>query len=535
MVKSKIEFMKYVLWTLVTPVVISGVLSAQVPLITYTSLEDKKLDSIIVARVGTLAITAKEFLISYEFGPGFVRYYKNPKRTHLDFMINEKLVALDGYAQNVQETKQVNEVLTAVEQDLATEELYKDDIYRRVQVSNDEIENGVKKAKVHLNLKWLYSKAPQEMKAQKQLLDSGVPFDTLFQKQLNDSIQADARSMEVTKFRLEKDNEILSKIVDTLAQGKTSGVIQAPDGYYIVKVEEIWSNPITTEAEYTQLRYYTERTLRQHKADVLSDRYVDSTLKSRSPIIKRRTFNLLQGALGKKVLPQDKFEKWNLTRQVMTEAGPINVADIDRYRNEVLVQLRGGTVTLGEFLEWYRLRQYDFAFKISSPQSFFASLEGIVWRMVRDKLLTEEAYRRGLQLREVVRVERKRWEDKLSYMAMKYAKIDTIKLDDAQVRQYYEKYKHNYRDTTGAIKPFEDVKEDVQRDYFQFKQTEILLHYLVALKQKYKVEIYEDVLNALPVTDEKGEQPIDVILFKKGGTFPRRAIPTIDYDWRLWR
>lgn len=51
----------------------------------------------IVAKVGNIEITVDEFVSCYEYGPAFYKRVKNSKNTFLNYLINEKLLALDGY------------------------------------------------------------------------------------------------------------------------------------------------------------------------------------------------------------------------------------------------------------------------------------------------------------------------------------------------------------------------------------------------------------------------------------------------------
>ena len=57
----------------------------------------------IVAEVDTIKITAEEFYYNYEFGHAFPKRKSNSKETHLKYLINEKLLALDGYEKGVLE------------------------------------------------------------------------------------------------------------------------------------------------------------------------------------------------------------------------------------------------------------------------------------------------------------------------------------------------------------------------------------------------------------------------------------------------
>ena len=61
----------------------------------------EKIKNEIVASVGPINITTDEFYYSYEFGPAFVKREKDSKERYLKYMINEKLLALDGYSRGI--------------------------------------------------------------------------------------------------------------------------------------------------------------------------------------------------------------------------------------------------------------------------------------------------------------------------------------------------------------------------------------------------------------------------------------------------
>ncbi|RMD97657.1 MAG: hypothetical protein D6814_09050, partial [Calditrichaeota bacterium] len=269
-------------------------LVSQPRVISYASLTRAGMDSIVVARVGNHPITAKEFMLSYEYGPAFVKRQENSKLRYLELMINEKLLALDGYSAGLDSSTQLRQTLDEIEGDLATEELYKDDVLSKVSVSEREIQTGVHRERQHITLKWLYAHSYEQMVALQNQLRNQVPFDSLFQQQMGDSVAMEDRMLETTRFRLENKNAALSSIADTLRMNQVSAPIYAPDGWYIVKLVQIWTNPIMTESEQMKLRYEVQRALFKRKADALSDEYVRNLMLEQNPVIKRTAFNLLQ-------------------------------------------------------------------------------------------------------------------------------------------------------------------------------------------------------------------------------------------------
>jgi hypothetical protein len=531
-------------------------------------LNDPKFSSIILAAVGPWNVSAQEFLLSYEYGPAFPKRERDSKKRYLTYMIYEKLLALDGYERGLQSSPMVQEVLTEVEADLATEELYKDDVLSTVHVSDKEIELGVSKENVHLGLKWIYSPTEESILHQTKLVREGASFDSLFALQLSDSLSMDNRSMQTTRFTLELKNSALAIAIDSLTTGMVSRPIHAPDGWYLFKIVEGWTSPILKETENNKLREDIRRALVQHKSDSLSDQYVHHMLLEQNPVIIRESFDLLQAHLGKKFLSAEKHAAWALEKKITLQGLNLKPDSVELYRGRVLVMMKDGKFLLGDFLNWYTTRHLYIRLNTKSPRAFFASVEQLVWRMVRDRMLMQRASERGLQNRESVVKQKKWWEEKLVYRAARLEIENSIKEDDVTLHKYYAEHQRDYRNDKENIRFFEEVKDDVSRgafayevtvevkddvsrdafanevteevkddvsrDAFAYEVTKRLLYQITQLKRKYKVEINDETLKNMYVDIENQPKAIDVYTVKKGGVFPRTAFPSIDYEWQTW-
>ncbi len=399
-------------------------------------LDNQKFSSVVLAEVGPLNVTAQEFLLSYEYGPAFTKRESDSKKHYLTYMIYEKLLALDGYNRGLQSSRMVKEVLDEVEADLATEELYKDDVLNAISISDKDVEHGVAGENIHLGLRWLFSTGKEEIFHQAKLLRGGTPFDSLFALECPDSGTQESRSMQTSRFSLEMKNGALAAAVDSLAVGAVTPPIHAPDGWYIVKIDGGWTNAIVTESENMKLHADVRRALLQHRSDSLSDQYVHRMLLGQDPVIDKESFALLLVYLGKKFLPPEKYGAWELEKKLALQQQHPNPDSVDAYRTNVLVRMKNGRYLFGDFLDWENPRAPYVSLDIRSPRSFFASAERLVWRMVRDRMLTAEAYRRGLQKRESVAKQTKWWEQKLVYRAEKLEIDDGIALEDTALRTY---------------------------------------------------------------------------------------------------
>ncbi len=501
----------------------------------YVALTDPANATAVVAKVGPTSITAREFLLSYEFGPSFTKQRPDSKRKYLEFMLNEKLLALGARERGRANDPRIRANLTALEGDVATEELYKRDILGKVRVSDAELERAVGQQQTTLQNRWLYAKDEDEINAAAGALHSGIPFDTLFERQVSDtSVMRSDRMMESTAFKILQRNRVLASVLDTLRIERPSAPIRASDGWYIVQVDGVVREPIATESALNRLRQQAHRALTQMKADSLSGEYVREMMLGADPVIQRRTFDILRAYIGETLLTREKFENWGLADRFHEGNDPVEYAHVDLYGRETLVSLRRGRLTLGEFLEWYRLREMNISLRQTTPQAFFLSLEDLVWRMVRDKLLVDRARRRKFDTHQAVKLQSKWWADKMLYQIEKDSIMKTIRWSDSTLLAYYNDHTRSFSDTTGKVQPFDRVRDDVLREWYALELNARMFRRIRDLKSRYSPSIDEKLLKDLPVADDNNPRAVQVYTVKKGGTFPHPAFPSIDEYWRSW-
>lgn len=495
---------------------------------------DPKYATVIVARVGPISISAQQFLLSYEFGPAFAKRHKNSRQKYLEFMINEKLLALDAADRGARSAPQVRRSVAEIEKDLATEELYSDDILSKIRITDAELQAAMADQRVHYSLRWLYGSTKEKIERVKAMLARGAPFDSLYRMQSAGSDGKDIRSLETTRFQLRNQRPAIAAAVDTLKPSFPSAPIEGPDGWYIMILRDITYDAIATDADAIKGRYDAQRALTQRKADSLSDAYVNRIMSEHAPIIDPKTFGLLSAYLAQLWVPAERRMSWDLGRLLDHDMFLAAITDIDRFGDKSLVRLKDRHILLKQFLSWYRARDKILKLRTTSLYAFESSLQALVWRMVRDGLLIEQAIGRGLQRRETVRAQKEWWEEKVLYTLEKNALSDSIRMDETLLRKFYQEHLRSYRTTKGDTMTFADARDAVKKDWSSAQLNGRLLHRIIALKGKYPVEINNDVLMSLPVNNENDPRTVDVYVGKTGGTFPHPAFPTIDYDWQAW-
>jgi hypothetical protein len=493
---------------------------------TFYSITDPKTASSVVAHVGSLDITAREFLLSSEFGPAFPKREHDSRKVYLEFMTYEKLLALDGYARGLDRLPQVREALAEIGADLMTEELFRDDVLPGDHVTDAEVEQGAQQGLVSLSLRWLYAPGSGEIIRLQRLLKSGVSFDSLYRTQQPDSAAAE-RSLETTRFKLRQANPAIAGMVDTLRAGIPSAPVKGPDGWYVVQLDNAAREMVPTETQITTLRYDVRRALYQEKADSLSDVYVKRLMMARKPVIIRTTFNALAELLGRRLLTPASYDEWGLAKY--RQGG-------DPPRSDTLVTMQGRKpLFVDDFTRWYRARETAIRFVRTSARAYFSSLEEFIWRMVRDRMLTERAVGRHEEKKESVTAQKRWWEEKILYNLTRSAIAESIAVSDSALQLFYKENRRLYVTAPGDTLTYEKAKEEVRKDVFDKEFTSRLLHRILALKRRYPVTTDTEFLRTLPVSSENDPKAIDVYTVRRGGILPRPAFPSIDYDWQAWR
>lgn len=467
----------------------------------------------IVASLGPISITADEFYYGYEFGPAFIKREKDSKERYLKYMINEKLLALDGFSRGVDKKEENVSILQDFKNDLATEEMFKEDILNKIKINDKELDTVITQKEVGLDIRWLYAKTEKELDDYMKSLASGISFDSLYQLQFKDTtIYLDDRSMQLSRFELGERNPELAELIDTLPVGEVSKPLKADDGWYLFKVNNVTQNMVTTEAEMINLKQESIDAIKKRKMDELSDTYVHNSLLNQNPIIKRQCFNVLIPYIGFYSLKKELYDQWQLSNKMDEALKNLNTTK-ENAGKTILVVMNEGTVTLEEFLEWYRNRSEYVKFDEKDLKSFSISLENLIWRMLRDKLLSELASKRKFNENESVIEQSKWWKDKIVYSSVKNEIVQSVLLEEKEVNLNDDKSKQD------------DTDQKILRK---------MLTKLNELKSKYKVNINKNVLDKIKVSDENDPKAIDLYTIKKGGLIPRPAYPSIDYDWINW-
>jgi len=473
------------------------------------------IDSEVVANVGNIKITNEEFRLNYEFGHVFTKKINNSKEKHLNYMINEKLFALEAESIGLDTSRQVINYLNTINSDLATEELYIDEILSKVEIMDNEIDSVITRKSMDVKVKWLFSDSEFEINSLNLKLKSGIPFVSLFKQRYKLKEEIDSKELKTNRYLLGKKNPSLGKIVDTLESKKFSKPIFMDDGWYIIYLESFNQQAILTETDFTRLKTEAIDAVKMIKMNSISDKYVNNLMIDNVPIIKSTAFRILRSYLSNYILKKELYEQWSLPKKMdeaLAELDNKSKSDISKL---VLINMKSTEVTISQFLEWFWLRDQYIKFDNSSLEAYTLSLKDIVFRMVRDELLTNTAKKKGYFESDVVKKQFSWWREKVLSSAFKNYLRNTINVSSDEIAPQ----KGNEK----------DINIDIEKEY-----TAKLFRTIQKLKQKYSIVIDEDILDNIIVSEEENPSAISLYTIKKGGLIPRTPYPTIDSEWANW-
>ena len=486
-------------------------------------------DTSVVARVGGIAITADELLTSYEFGPAFVKRSPDRLRRHLEYMINERLLALEALRLGFDTTSFVSERREALAEDLAVEQLYRDVILSRVHLSDDQIALDAVRAGTTVVMRWIYCPTETEaLRVQNDLL-RGAPFDSLFARNLDSLISEGSRSLETTVLRLERDNPIVAAALERLHEGESSGPIRGPDGVYIFHLDRMMRNPLITQTEAAKLRHDAVAFRSRMIADSLAEGYVRAKMMESNPVIKAEGFNIVRALIGDRGLSHDTRVQWNIPTTYWTEAGPQPISTSGTMMDRPLVTFGARTFTVRDYARWYDIRQFQLDTR--SPEAFNSSVKRTVWKMVQDRLLSEEASSRGMFERTDIVLRSREWRTKLLYLAGRSHVMRSIQITDNDLRQRYSRERKRLRDGSGQIPAFEAVRQRLWEVEYAMRESRTLNDAIAGLRKRTGVWVDETKVKELQDSIPADSRPLEAVFYKPGGTFPRVAFPTIDEAW----
>ena len=401
-------------------------------LILNCSLLFPQTDESVVAQMGNEKITAKELRQRFELSP-YIPSDKNidPDSIKYDFLyslIAEKLWAREAEDLGVTTTDKFNFIFKPLEEMFVRDALFKIEVEDKVSLSADDITNGIIKSQTKLNAQIITSKDSVIIFELYQVLNSNINIDSLISATKNIT----SNIFDVSLGSL-KDEEIEDSLYSLPLNGFTSP-IRSEVGWVIFIIK----NKIFTAIDLgnQQAVDNMKKVIRNRRIEKRYKEYLNDLLGGITINIDPEAFNALNtevwNVLKNKSARNDSANYFEISESdysyIISSLGSDNL-------NRQLFLLSDKEFIIKDFLS--SLAFNGFHVTLLDSEVVLQKLNQRVKRFVEEQLITEEAYKHGLQLTPTVRNDLQIWKE--NYLAHLYFNnnLDSIKISDNDVYNYY--------------------------------------------------------------------------------------------------
>jgi parvulin-like peptidyl-prolyl isomerase len=401
-------------------------------LILNCSLLFPQTDESVVAQMGNEKITAKELRLRFELSP-YIPSDKNiaPDSIKYDFLyslIAEKLWAKEAENLGVTNTDKFNFIFNPLEDLFVRDALFKIEVEDKVLLSSDDITNGIIKSQTKLNAQIITSKDSVIIFELYQVLNSNINIDSLISATKNIT----SNIFDVNLGSL-KDEEIEDSLYSLPLNGFTSP-IRSEVGWVIFIINNKIFTPIDLGNQ--QVIENMKKVIRNRRIEKRYNEYLNEILGGITINIDPESFSIINrevwNVIKNKSAPNDSANYFEILESdfsyIISSLGSDNL-------NRQLFLLSDKEVVIIDFLSSLAFN----GFHVTQPDSelVLQKLNQKVKRFVEEQLITEEAYKRGLQLTPQVRNDLQIWKE--NYLAQLYFNnnLDSIKTSDNDVYNYY--------------------------------------------------------------------------------------------------
>ena len=497
----------------------------------FSCSDNKTSDDEIVAKVGDRIITGEDFRISFELSFAPFRLGENPRKTYLDYMIKELLIANEGFSLGFNKDRYVTSRVNNRLNNNLLQSFYTKYVHSRVVVPDNLIEEATKKATVKFRMIiWPLSTIDKANAAYKEAS----------QTDLEDYVEKQISKMEmpnVTNKTFETDwldyldlrPELLAEIQD-LEMGKPSEPIPYKDGYAIFQVISINRDPIKLdELKFGQRRKRIKARLFNIEADKIIHKVMDSLLTPLDVRAKSKTIDLMVVPLFTWVragIPETGTIVENL--QSASDTSKNYILELKKLLPEVLLTTKERSYTVENYFDYmnYRRRIINLS---TTPVDLKNRLITEIGNMIKDGAFIDIAYEEDFN--DSVRIvhDMQLWEQKWTYEVFREEVVKDISVSDEEMEIYFKDRWRELPISNIDTTRFYKYKNDVYNALLFEKHSLALDTELAKLRKKYPVWINEELLNRLNL--DESQKSLETSLFVVKNFSGEKFIPDADMGW----
>jgi parvulin-like peptidyl-prolyl isomerase len=405
-------------------------------LLTIAQSQEKQ----VLVKIGQLTISSEEFQLRYELTPQMFRenqrIRKELKQEFLYSMIAEKLLALYGDEIRLDTSLIVSKSLKYFEEMFVRDALYKKVIEEKAQSKTDSLMSFYLSNANNVKLIFMFSEDENEIKNIYKILGLGVPFDSLY-SELPVS-QRDTLTISVGQLEEDIENKIFP-----LPDDAYTSPIEMEDGWYIFKILKRY-NPIVVKSEGWENDFKNSKRIAKERAEYsfykeyMQNLFKNKEVKINAKILRNLSYHI-HSIFVERFNQTQSFKNHSLT------ATDIALIELQLGIDSLilpLAELENETITVRDYLHF--LRFDNFKVDTLDYQFVFKALSNKTKNIIEYKILSDEGYKLGLQKTTEVKKQVQMWKDNYFMQLVTAMFIDSAKVSDNEIIEYYNKSKNGY-------------------------------------------------------------------------------------------
>ena len=502
-----------------------------VVLLLLSCAKDKKLEENILVKIDDVVITADDFKYSFEYAFAPTKIGPNPREFYLNYLINELLIAREGYRLGYNHHPYVKSRVKQRKYDNLLEAFVIKRVRNKVKISEDDIQEAVKKGSIKFRLiilpfssliqaDWAYNEASKtnlEDYIEKRLAKQEIPLD---KKKFYETDWLNY---------LDIPPDILSE-VQNLEIGKTSKPIPYNNGYALFQILKIHREGIRTD---DLIRGSRRKEMEAHLYNIAADKLIHSIMDSLLTPMNIRVSSHIVNKLSPLLY---LWFQDGLPRNISIEEAIVNapdtaksyIRDLKKMLDETMVIYKEGEVKVKDYFEFMNYNRRTLH-ESKSVEDFENRLLTEIGRMIKNNEFIKIAKRDGYEDSTWVYRDVKNWEQKWTYEIYSREITKDLKVSDKEMHDYF---KHRWLeldianvDTTRFYKYENDVYNAVAHE----KYIAALDSALSVYRDKYTIYINEELLNEIELQDDP--KSIRTSFFVRKNFNWQQVVPIVDMKW----
>ncbi len=393
-------------------------------------------DDEVIAKIGNIPVTRKEFVQRYEMMPQLDRQMKGIteqlKDEFLYGIIFEKLFALAALEQKLDTVEITSYSLHEFEKMFVRDALYNKEVSDKAKGKSQMLLSQYLSNATKVFAHALFSKDEKEIKNYSNLLSKGLPFDSLL-------VELPEQSKDTITFEIGMEDENLERQIFSLPENANTTPIHFEDGWYVYHIikryEPILEKSQGWENEYQQIKKVArQRAEREFFIRYMKKIFLNKKVEAKASLLKLTGDRIVSLLQAKEKNKKEKKDKLYLSPEDFYALEHSLLADSI---SKVYIKLDKRNIPLKNFIRFLNFE--DPGFTSSETKHVLSILNAKTKEFIEREVLAEEGYKQKLEQTKEVKESFGMWRDFVLHQAMQGAFLDSAKVSEDEVAAYYAK------------------------------------------------------------------------------------------------